>query len=133
MLGWRRRTAVEPRQQRLLTAKPIRKVIAIVGLDPAVVTAYALRYSAITRMLLHKVPVRLVALHDTSTPMIERNYSKHIAADGDEHARAALLASTPGIRPAAATTRPADNAHRGVRRPGGADAPSLFRQAPANI
>jgi hypothetical protein len=36
-----------------------------IGLDPAVVTAYALRHSSIVRMLLQIIPIRLVAsLHN---------------------------------------------------------------------
>jgi integrase len=70
----------------------IDKIVAAVGLDPAVVTIYALRHSSIVRMLLANVPVRLVAsLHNTSVNMIERTYSKYITEYADEHARAALL------------------------------------------
>ena len=70
----------------------IDKIVTAIGLDPAVVTIYALRHSSIVRMLLCNVPVRLVAsLHNTSVAMIERTYSKHITEYADEHARAALL------------------------------------------
>jgi integrase len=70
----------------------IDKIVAAVGLDPAVVTIYALRHSSIVRLLLRNVPVRLVAsLHNTSVAMIERTYSKHITEYADEHARVALL------------------------------------------
>jgi hypothetical protein len=38
---------------------------------------YALRHSSIVRMLLQNIPIRLVAsLHNTSTTMIERTYSR---------------------------------------------------------
>jgi integrase len=56
------------------------------------VTLYALRHSSITRMLLAGVPVRVVAaLHDTSTVMLERTYSRSIGAHSDHLVRAALL------------------------------------------
>ena len=55
------------------------------------VTLYALRHTSIVRQLLANVPVRVVAaLHDTSTTMIERNYSRYIADHADELARATL-------------------------------------------
>jgi hypothetical protein len=55
-------------------------------------------------MLLSNVPIRVVAaLHDTSVPQIERNYSAHIAEYSDEVARAALLPEQPT---AAATVIP---------------------------
>jgi integrase len=74
----------------------IDKIVAAVGLDPAVVTIYALRHSSIVRLLLRNVPVRLVAsLHNTSVAMIERTYSKHITECADEHARVALLHQAP--------------------------------------
>jgi hypothetical protein len=62
------------------------------GLDPAVVTLYALRHSSIVRHLLAGTPIRVVAvLHDTSVPMIEKAYSRFIADHSDEIARRALL------------------------------------------
>jgi integrase len=62
------------------------------GLDPKVVTMYALRHSSIVRQLNHGVPIRVVAaVHDTSVQMIERTYSKHIADHADSLVRAALL------------------------------------------
>jgi integrase len=55
-------------------------------------TAYSLRHSAITRMLIRGTPVRVVAsLHDTSVAMVERTYSKHIAEYSDDVVRAGLL------------------------------------------
>jgi integrase len=69
-----------------------RSVAAAAGLDPDVVTLYALRHSSIVRQLLANVPIRIVAtLHDTSVKMIERTYSRHIASHSDEIARRALL------------------------------------------
>jgi hypothetical protein len=55
-------------------------------------TLYALRHSSIVRDLLANVPVRIVATkHDTSIPMIERNYSKYIADHADVLSRRAML------------------------------------------
>src|SRR5215472_7273526 len=69
-----------------------RAVVQAAGLDPDVVTLYALRHSSIVRQLLANVPVRIVAtLHDTSVKMIERTYSRHIAEHTDALARRALL------------------------------------------
>ena len=46
---------------------------------------YALRHSSIVRMLKRNVPIRLVAsLHNTSTEMIEKHYSKYITEHSDE-------------------------------------------------
>ena len=62
------------------------------ALDPSEVTLYALRHSSIVRDLLANVPVRIVATkHDTSIPMIERNYSKYIADHADTLSRRAML------------------------------------------
>jgi len=73
-----------------------RSVAAAAGLDPDVVTLYALRHSSIVRQLLANVPIRVVAtLHDTSVKMIERTYSKHIAEHTDAIARRALLDTAP--------------------------------------
>ena len=50
----------------------MRAIVAEVGLDPTVVTAYAFRHSSICRQLLANVPVRVVAsVHDTSVTQIE--------------------------------------------------------------
>jgi integrase len=70
----------------------IDKIVGEIGLDPAVVTIYALRHSSIVRMLLQNVPIRLVAsLHNTSVAMIERTYSKYITEHSDDISRKALL------------------------------------------
>ena len=46
--------------------RQVDKVVKTIGLDPAVVSIYALRHSSIVRMLLRNVPIRLVAsLHNT--------------------------------------------------------------------
>jgi integrase len=69
-----------------------RRVVLDAGLDPSEVTIYALRHSSIARDLLANVPVRIVAAkHDTSIPMIERNYSKYIADHADVLSRRAML------------------------------------------
>lgn len=76
--------------------RQIDKVVTMIGLDPAVVTIYALRHSSIVRMLLKNVPIRLVAsLHNTSTTMIERTYSKYITEHSDDISRKALLQDEP--------------------------------------
>jgi integrase len=74
-----------------------RRVVLSAALDPSEVTLYALRHSSIVRDLLANVPVRVVATkHDTSIPMIERNYSKYIADHADVLSRRAMLdPSTP--------------------------------------
>jgi integrase len=72
--------------------KDLRAVVEAVGLDPDVVTLYALRHSSIVRMLLANTPIRLVAVqHDTSVGQIERNYSRHIAEHSDTLTRRAML------------------------------------------
>ena len=77
----------------------MRAVVEAAGLDPDIVTLYALRHSSIVRQLLANVPIRIVAtLHDTSVKMIERTYSRHIAEHTDALARRALLDTA---RPAA--------------------------------
>jgi hypothetical protein len=69
-----------------------RRVVLGAALDPNEVTLYALRHSSIVRDLLANVPVRIVATkHDTSIPMIERNYSKYIADHADVLSRRAML------------------------------------------
>jgi integrase len=56
------------------------------------VTAYALRHSSITRQLLDRVPVTVVAdVHDTSVMMIEKTYSAHILHHADTLIRRSLL------------------------------------------
>ena len=77
-------------------ATSVRQIAADAGLDPAVVTIYALRHSSIVRMLLQNVPIRLVAsLHNTSVAMIEKNYSKYITEHSDDISRKALLQDEP--------------------------------------
>jgi integrase len=74
-------------------------VVTAIGLDPDVVTMYALRHSSIVRMLLQNVPIRLVAsLHNTSVAMIEKHYAKFITEHSDDISRAALLQHEPPLR-----------------------------------
>jgi hypothetical protein len=69
-----------------------RRVVLRSALDPSEVTIYALRHSSIVRDLLANVPVRIVATkHDTSIPMIERNYRKYIADHADVLSRRAMF------------------------------------------
>jgi site-specific recombinase XerD len=66
----------------------------LAGLNPEIVP-YALRHSSIVRGLRAGLPVRLVAaLHDTSTPMIEKHYSAFIVDAMDELAAKAIVPLT---------------------------------------
>lgn len=57
---------------------------------------YALRHSSIVKGIRANLPIRLVAaLHDTSTAMIERHYSKWITSGLEEMARAAIVPLVP--------------------------------------
>jgi integrase len=78
--------------------RDVNKVVTAIGLDPDEVTMYCLRHSSIVRLLLQNIPIRLVAsLHNTSTTMIERHYSKHIIEHSDDISRKALLQHEPII------------------------------------
>jgi integrase len=61
------------------------------------ITPYALRHSSIVRQLLAGVPTRVVAAaHDTSVPMLEKTYSRHIIGDpSDALIRRSLLDMAP--------------------------------------
>jgi len=75
-----------------------RTAVVNAGHDPDRVTPYSLRHSAIVRMLRRNVPIRLVAsLCDTSSAIIEHNYSAYITHHADELARSALL-DPPALR-----------------------------------
>jgi integrase len=79
--------------------RPFRRAVGGAGLDPKVVTIYALRHSSIVRQLRAGVPIRLVAvLHDTSVAMIERHYSAYIDQHFDDAVvrKTLLPASKPG-------------------------------------
>jgi hypothetical protein len=68
------------------------RAVKAAGLDPEVVTLYALRHSNIVRQIKANVPIRIIAAnHDTSVAMIERNYSEFITDHTDALARAAML------------------------------------------
>ena len=61
------------------------------GID-AGVTLYSLRHSSIVRQLLAGVPTRVVAAHhDTSVPVLEHTYSRHISTVSDSVVRRALI------------------------------------------
>jgi integrase len=69
----------------------LKRAVKAAGL-PSGTTLYALRHSSIVRMLLAGTPIRVVAVHhDTSVPMIEKNYSRHIGDHADVVVRRALL------------------------------------------
>jgi integrase len=71
---------------------PFRNTVTRAGLDPKIVTLYALRHSSIVRALLAGVPTRVVAVqHDTSVAMLERTYSAFIADHSDAVGRRGLL------------------------------------------
>jgi hypothetical protein len=73
--------------------RQVSNIATAIGLDPTVVTVYALRHSSIVRMLLKNVPTRVVAsLHNTSVAMIERTYSKYITEHSDELSRKPAIA-----------------------------------------
>ncbi|WP_434723069.1 tyrosine-type recombinase/integrase [Mesorhizobium sp. RIZ17] len=60
------------------------------------VIPYALRHSSIVKGIRANLPIRLVAaLHDTSTAMIERHYSKWITSGLEELARSAIAPLVP--------------------------------------
>jgi integrase len=75
---------------------PVREIVAAIGLDPNVVSLYALRHSSIVRQLLAGVPIRIVAAtHDTSVIQVERTYSRHIGEHSDQLSRRGLLTDVP--------------------------------------
>jgi integrase len=90
-------------------SKPWAKVRAQAGLDKNIVP-YALRHSSIVRGLRAGLPVRLVAaLHDTSTPMIEKHYSAFIVDAMDELAAKAIV---PLATPPVTHIRPIEHARK---------------------
>jgi len=72
--------------------REVKQIVSAIGADPDA-TMYALRHSSIVRMLKVNVPIRLVAsLHNTSTKMIEKHYSKYITEHSiDDITRTGLL------------------------------------------
>jgi integrase len=93
---------------------PFARAVTRAGLDPAIVTIYALRHSSIVRQLLANTPIRVVAVqHDTSVTMLECTYSKHIADHADALSRRALLNTTrPVSENVVALKRPGNRARR---------------------
>ena len=78
--------------------REVKQIVSAIGADPDA-TMYALRHSSIVRMLKVNVPIRLVAsLHNTSTKMIEKQYSKYITEHSDDISRHALLHHEPPAR-----------------------------------
>ena len=77
--------------------RQVDKVVTAIGLDPADVTMYALRHSSIVRMLVQNIPIRIAAsLHNNSTSMIEKHYSRYITEHSiDDSSRTALLQHVP--------------------------------------
>jgi integrase len=77
---------------------PFRNTVTRAGVDPKIVTLYALRHSSIVRALLAGVPTRVVAAqHDTSVPMLERTYSQHILDHSDAVGGRGLLNTAPPV------------------------------------
>ena len=75
--------------------REVKQIVSGIGADPDA-TMYALRHSSIVRMLKANVPIRLVAsLHNTSTKMIEKHYSRYITEHSDDISRHALLQHEP--------------------------------------
>jgi site-specific recombinase XerD len=69
----------------------LKRIVKAAKLKPGT-TMYALRHSSIVRMLLAGTPIRIVAVHhDTSVPMIEKNYSRHIGDHADTLVRRGLI------------------------------------------
>ena len=78
--------------------REVKQIVSAIGADPDA-TMYALRHSSIVRMLKANVPIRLVAsLHNTSTKMIEKHYSKYITEHSDDISRHALLQHESALR-----------------------------------
>ena len=78
--------------QQDLHRKPMRRIFEAAGLDPDVITIYALRHTAIVRTLKRGLPIRTVAaMFDTSVAMIEKTYSKWIVHNSQTEIRAALI------------------------------------------
>jgi hypothetical protein len=72
---------------------PFQRAVRRAGLTGRGITMYAFRHTSIVRQLLDNVPTRVVATyHDTSVPMIEKNYSVHISDLTDDLTRKSLPA-----------------------------------------
>ena len=76
--------------------RQVSNIATAIGLDPTVVTVYALRHSSIVRGLRNRLPIQHVAkLHNTSVKMIERHYAKYISTALEDLARAAVVPLVP--------------------------------------
>jgi integrase len=74
-----------------------REMAAAIGLD-AGVSFYSLRHSSIVRQLIAGVPIRVVASHhDSSVPILESVYSRHIGTVSDALVRGALIDLGSGV------------------------------------
>ena len=83
-----------PWQSAAELVRPWQAIRERAGLPDAI--PYALRHSSIVKGIKANLPIRLVAaLHDTSTAMIERHYSKWITSGLEEMARAAIVPLVP--------------------------------------
>ncbi|MER9533014.1 tyrosine-type recombinase/integrase [Mesorhizobium sp. M0309] len=75
-------------------ARPWQAIRDCAGLPDVI--PYALRHSSIVKGIRANLPIRLVAaLHDTSTAMIERHYSKWITSGLEDLARSAIVPLVP--------------------------------------
>ena len=85
-----------PKNANAAYRRDVIEVVKAIGLDPEEVSIYALRHSAVCRMLKANVPVRIIAaLADTSVAMIEKSYSTLITEHTDEISRKGLLHPEP--------------------------------------
>ncbi|MDI2076511.1 integrase [Bradyrhizobium japonicum] len=71
----------------------VREIFTAMGEDASKMTLYCLRHSSITRMILKRLPLKLIAgLHNTSISEVERTYAKFITeTEIDAMTRAGLL------------------------------------------
>lgn len=78
------------------TGNPWAKVAALVGGLPPGATFYCLRHTMIVRCIKKNIPLRVIAEQvDTSTAMIEKHYSAHIAQHTDGMMRDGFLNHEP--------------------------------------
>lgn len=78
--------------------RPWAKIVARAEM-PADTVPYCLRHASIVRGLRARLPTRLVAqLHDTSTGMIERHYSRYITDALADAVRAAVISLDEGAQ-----------------------------------
>ena len=83
-------------QPGIFYAKMWRDMASEMDLD-AGTSFYGLRHSSIVRQLLAGVPTRVVAAHhDTSVPVLEHTYSRHIGTVSDQIVRGSLIDLSTG-------------------------------------